>query len=161
MRISEMQIIEAKTAIIHRIGHQLRKRHGQRIDIRALIGLSAAILLWRGKARRAQQLRILRAGPAEQARNTKIDQLNTSIARQHNIAWLEVAENHWRLLAVQIFQHVAALARPAQHAAFRERSMIIFEQLFLSSAGDILHDPKIACAIREKVSDRWQSWMCY
>src|SRR5579884_2251583 len=69
-----MHVVETEAALGYRAGHQLKQSHGQGVDIRAFVGLRAAVLLGRRVSWRAEQLRILRTGASKEARNAEVDQ---------------------------------------------------------------------------------------
>ena len=107
-----MNIVQAKTLLREGIGHELEQRHRQRVDIRALVGLCFAVLFRRRVAGRSKQLCILRTHVTKEASDAEINEFDTAIAHEHNIAWLHIAENDRWLLAVQIAQYVAQLLCP-------------------------------------------------
>ena len=75
----------------------------------------------------------------EEASNAEINQFDVIIAHQHNIARLNVAENNWRMLAMQIRQYIAQLLCPIRHTSLGERRIVTRQVFIKGQSLDILH----------------------
>src|SRR5437868_2165525 len=90
----------------------------QAIEVGARCTLCFAILFGRGKTGRAQRYRIMRLARFENTGNAEINQKKLPILLDHHVGRFEVTENDWRLLAVQITQHVAQLLCPIENLLY-------------------------------------------
>src|SRR5579871_6920969 len=88
---------------------QVVQRRPQAVDIRLRGRLRLAVLLRRGITRRAKRYSISGLAGLEVARNAKIDQINISARRHHDISGLEVAKDNRRLARVQVIDRKSRL----------------------------------------------------
>jgi len=113
----------------------------QAIDIRAPIGLGAAILLRRRVARRTKQCGIPGLSGRVVARDAKVNQRDLLVRRQHNVAGLEIAEDHRRLHGVQRVQNLGKRIADAHGLWKAEMPLRLLAQASLQRlAGNVLHD---------------------
>src|SRR5215469_13960134 len=118
----------------------------QGIYVGASVGLGFAVLLWRSEAWGTQHLGISRAPRSKDPRDTKVDELDLAVGRQHDVAGLEIPEDDGRLLAVKIAEHRGDLLCPAQHICLRQAAaaaaclLVLLQRL----AVNIVHDQIMA-----------------
>ncbi len=92
----------------------------QAIDVGTGRRLRFAVLLWCSVAGRAERNSIPRFAWLKVARDAKIDQVKLSGGGEHNVARLEITEDDWWLVAMQVFKHIAKLAGDVQYFIQRE-----------------------------------------
>jgi hypothetical protein len=102
-------------------------QHGPRqlaqgVNITARVCLTAPVLLRRAIALRTQADRILRYASFKETGDAEVNELEYAIGLDHDIARLQIAEDHRWLLPVQIFEHVTELHQPASHLPFGDRA---------------------------------------
>src|SRR5215472_7763677 len=85
--------------------------------------------------------------------NAKINQLNTTIPPEHNVAWLHITENNRWLLAMEIFEYITKLPRPAQDTTLRKGSPVVLKQLLKRVSLNVLHYQEMARAFGKKVGE--------
>ena len=92
----------------------------------------------------------------EETGDAEVDEFNMTITGEHDIAGFHIAEDNGGILAMQIFEHVSELTRPAKDTAFREWSTVALKEFFERRAINKFHDHKVALILREEAGNGWQ-----
>ena len=101
-------------------GQCVVKGRAESVNIRQRRGF-AAILFWRRITFRADHRSFL--SDLKRFRDAKVDQDDITVAVDHDVRGLHVAENNWiRFVAVQESQHIAQLNSPCQNLIFRQKA---------------------------------------
>ena len=86
--------------------------------------------------------------------DAKVDDHDAAIRfPHHKVARLDVAEDDWRLVAVQISQDIAYLEGPLYDLLLSKCTPIRFEEILQGLTFDELEDEVAALAFGEKVKD--------
>lgn len=141
-------------------GQKEIERGTEAINIGADRALRSAILLWRGKARRAKRRGISDLARLETARNAKIDQVETTTGRAHNIGWLHIAKDNRRLKLMQVLQNVAKLTANINYFFERQARLLKLLEIFIErlTIYEIHHQVPVRC-IGEMLVQARQVWM--
>ncbi|GBD18564.1 hypothetical protein HRbin27_01061 [bacterium HR27] len=132
-------------------GCQVVQGGTQRVQVAAWIGDTAVLFRWSVAFRPDRRSAGLRL---EEARDTEVDQCDTSVLTKHDIGRLEVTEHDWVWsLGMQKLQNIQDLQSPFNQLWFRDGLSGAFEVLLEVYAIDEFQDKTAAAAFDEKVID--------
>jgi len=130
----------------------------QGIDVAARIGLPLPILLRRAVSLCAQTHGVLRDAALEETSDAKVDQLECPVGLHHDVGRLQIAEDHWWLLVVQVLQDVAELDQPAPNLCLWNTPTPPLHRC-QRLAVDVFHHQEKPPVFGERVIDRGQMGM--
>src|SRR5262249_5629742 len=104
-----------------------------------------------GIRHRAEVLGVRRLASLVGAGDAEVDQAHVTRRRHHDVAWLEVAHDDRRTLAVQVGEHVTDADHPIEDVALRQRGVRLLLSLLQRHAGDIFHHEVAAATLSEAV----------
>jgi hypothetical protein len=97
----------------------------------------------------------LRYAALEEAGDAKIDELECPIGLDHDVARLQVTEDHRWLLLMQVFEHIAELHQPAAHLELGDGTAPCLHGR-QGLPFDEFHHQKEATILRESIVDDGQ-----
>jgi hypothetical protein len=100
------------------------------------------------------------AGAYQAARDAEVDQHDPILGGDHHVGRFHVTEDdRFRLLTMQVGEHLAQLNRPARHTLFGQRTPCLAEDSFQVFSVDQLQDQIDPSILLEEIEDFWNGGM--